>query len=258
MKTKNKLLCALLALAVCFAVAACGGNDTPAGNTPTAAVSPASAQFTSGSGGDLVFMLTLSDGAEFTGVAGAGITADGYTYAQPALTVKASFLNTLAAGEYTLTVETTAENDPTIALTVRPQPTATAIAGEPFAVTDLVPYDQPTDGAGAIPGRRVASQAYTVSYGTADAEAGSAYSLIVTGYESGLVSGKLYYRITTDAALTEAPASTDGWNELKDGVLTGADGRTESGTYYLNVILVSSDVADMGQTVTFDVTVSVG
>ncbi len=221
----------------------------------TATVAPDSAEFTKGSSSDAVFLLTLSS-AEFESVTGEGITSEGYIYSAPTLTIKAAFLNTLSEGEHEFTVVTTAETDPVITIIVQSALTQTELTGDAFGVTGMIPYDQPSQGAGAIAGVRIATQAYTVSYGTVDATAGKAYCLVVSEYTDNLVSGAFYYKVT-DSALTEAPVSLDGWTELADGVLEGTQSFTETHTFYVNLILVSSDVADMGKTVTFNINVAV-
>ena len=123
--------------------------------------------------------------------------------------------------------------------------TLSSIGGTAFAVTDLIPYDQP---AGA--GTRVAVKAYEVTVG----DDAASVSLRVENL-AGDLAGKLYYKVTSAAA--EAPADTAGWTELADGALTGAQAIAESGTYYVNIILVTSDTADAGKTATFDVVLDI-
>ena len=121
--------------------------------------------------------------------------------------------------------------------------TLASVGGTAFAVTDLIPYDQPA----GVTGAKVAGKAYAVTIG----DDAAAVKLTVTNLVNagGLT---LYYKVTADAAVTEAPSDTAGWTLLANGDLAGAANITASGTVYLNVILVSGDIAAGGKTVTFD------
>lgn len=124
--------------------------------------------------------------------------------------------------------------------------TLSSINGTSFAVSDLIPYDQPADAAGS----RIISKQYSVTVG----DDAVSVSLKAENF-AGDLSGKLYYRIS-DQALS-APSDTAGWTALADGTLAGAENITESGTYFINIILVTSELSDGGKTATFDVVLTV-
>ncbi|MDR1093327.1 MAG: hypothetical protein LBL66_04180 [Clostridiales bacterium] len=257
---KGIVVCLVAALLCAFFAAACGEKDPPVADTPDASVTPAAAVFARG-GGDVRFTLTLSGGAAFEAVAKNGITADGYAYDAPEVTIKAAFLETLAQdGAYEFDIVTSAKALPvtvTVSGAEPPAPVNSTLTGSAFDVADLVPYDQPESGLGAIGGTRIASREYTVTAGD-DLTAGKTFTLEIAGYASALVSGKLYYKVTLGAGLTVPPADLTGWTELADGGVAGATGQTAGGAFWLNVILVSSDPADMGKTASFTVGLTVG
>ncbi|MDR1093329.1 MAG: hypothetical protein LBL66_04190 [Clostridiales bacterium] len=120
--------------------------------------------------------------------------------------------------------------------------TLTSIGGTAFAVTDLIPYDQPE----GVTGAKFAAKAYTVTVGE-DAET---VKLTVVNLANS-DSLALYYKVT-DTALTVAPSDTDGWTLLANGDLAGAGNITATATVYVNVILVSANPADGGKVATFD------
>jgi hypothetical protein len=119
--------------------------------------------------------------------------------------------------------------------------TLTSIGGTAFSAEDLIPYDQP-DG---VTGSKFLSKTLTVTLGDDMAE--YVVKLNVSG--GTLTTGKIYWKVSADAAVTQAPDTLSGWTPLTSGatVITGDSG----GTYYLALILVSEDVADAGKTINF-------
>ena len=129
----------MLAAAIAMGIAACdsGGEE----KTARAGISPATAEYTIGSSQNVVFTVTLENGAQFESVAGNGITAEGFTFSENSLTVKSDFLDTLEAraDAYAFTVNTTA-NDPAFSITVK----AAAVSQDP-SYTVRYYYEQVQD-----------------------------------------------------------------------------------------------------------------
>jgi hypothetical protein len=118
-----------------------------------------------------------------------------------------------------------------------------ALTGTAFAVTDIVPYDQPSEGEFAVSGSRIVSGSFTVTAGSGGA---GGYTVRVADF-GGPLAGKLYYKVTT-AALSAPPENTAGWTALSNAAVYGAE---TGGSFCLNIILVSDDIADAGKSAAF-------
>ena len=119
----------LAALVLCFGLAF-AGCDNGGGSNGELGISPSSATYVGGSGTDLRFEVTLGD-EEITALlcGGTEVAADNWTVEESALVLKASWLETLAAGTYPMTAKT-AKNELSFTVICFKQATVTPKTGE--------------------------------------------------------------------------------------------------------------------------------